>query len=746
VVAVVIAGSFRLYQGGAGGIVGTVVIVVTACVGLAWRFWKEKHNKSLDWKQLYAFGILVQLAMLSCMILMPADMRIPIIKAVAPPILIIFPIITLLIGHILKRQEERRHVREAFHQYEIIVSSSTDMMALMDKDYKFVAANKSYLNAFQLKQEELIGKTAANVLGEEFFNTSVKPHAERCLGGEKVNFQNWTNLPAYGRRYVDINYSPYYDVNNEISGYVVVGRDITERKQTKNALHESYGRFKALFENAPIPYQSLDENGIILEVNQTWLNHFGYTKNEVIGKSIGDFLPAEWQEHFKENFPRFKDLGEVLGVEFELLKKDGSLVLMSVNGKIGKNLDGSFKQTHCVLHDITEHRRLEEQLRQSQKMEAIGTMAGGIAHDFNNILTIINGNAEIAKDDIPVESPARENIEEIQKASNRAKDLVSQILTFSRKERKELIPIRPQSMIKETMKFLRSTTPTTISILQNISEDCGMIKADPTGLHQVLMNLFTNAVHAINEKGEVSVSLQEIKLDSNNYNEIMSSTKFFSIKKPGTYMRLSVTDKGAGMDSKTVTRIFDPFYTTKEVGKGTGMGLSVVHGIVESHEGFIDVDSVPGKGSTFHVYFPVTEEEEPLEADATTPPQRGMERILLIDDEESLLRLGKRMLEGLGYEVTAEMSSVKAFEIFKSAPEQFDLIITDQAMPNMSGSEFIAEIVKVRPGMPIILCTGYSSKISEVNAKEKGINKFINKPYSKKNLSESIREVLSGQS
>jgi len=623
VIAVIIAGTFRLYQGGPGGTVGTVVIVITACVGLAWRYWKEKHNKPLGWLQLYAFGITVQLAMLSCIFLMPAGMRLPIIKAVAPPILIIFPVVTLLIGYILKRQEDRRHVHEVFRQYEKIVSSSSDMMALMDKQYRFIAANKAYLEAFGLTQKQLARKNAADVLGEKFFNTSVKPNADRCLRGENVNFQNWTDFPSNEKRFMDINYYPYYGEDDTIMGYVVNGRDITKRKMAE-----------------------------------------------------------------------------------------------------------------------TEKAELEEKLRQSQKMEAIGTMAGGIAHDFNNILTIINGNAEIAKDDITAENPARENIEEIQKASNRAKDLVSQILAFSRKEKKELIAIQPQSMIKETLKFLRSITPTTVSIIQNISEDCSLIRADPTGLHQLLMNLFANAVHSMNEKGKVSVSLQNVNLDGDNFDKITTTTQFFSIKKPGKYVRLSVTDHGTGMDSETVKRIFDPFYTTKEVGKGTGMGLSVVHGIIESHGGFIDVESKPGQGSTFHVFLPITEEEEAFEAKATILPQKGTERILFIDDEESLLTLGKRILESLDYKVTTESNSLKALEIFKAAPDQFDLIITDQAMPNMSGSEFISEIVKVRPGIPIILCTGYSSKISEENAKDKGISKFINKPYSKKVLSESIREVL----
>jgi len=266
-----------------------------------------------------------------------------------------------------------------------------------------------------------------------------------------------------------------------------------------------------------------------------------------------------------------------------------------------------------------------------------------------------------------------------------------------------------------------------------------MLMANPTQLHQLLMNLFTNAVHAMDEKGEVTVSLQGVNLKA----ETLSHKPELS---PGTYVCLSVSDTGAGIDQKARNHIFDPFYTTKEVGKGTGMGLSVVHGVVESHGVFITVESELGQGSTFHVFFPVTEEkeEEILEIE-TTQFLKGSERILLVDDETMILKMAEQMLKNFGYEVTTGSNSVKALEIFKSKPDQFDLLITDQSMPNMSGSELVAEILKARPGMPIILCTGYSSKVSAENASEKGISKYMTKPYSLKKLSETVREVLDGK-
>jgi len=625
-------------------------------------------------------------------------------------------------------------------KYAEVFNIVGDSVSIQDKDYKILFQN-----------DVLVG-IIGNHLGKYCYQAYEKKES-KCDGcpvslsleDGGLHKAERSTIVGDTKMHVEITASPLRDPKGNIFAVVELVRDITTRKLAEDVLRENSEGFRILFDNAPIPYQSLDENATILSVNKTWLDHLGYTKEEVIGKPIENFIPAQSKEHFKENFPRLKAAGEIVGCEFELLKKDGTAVLMSSNAKISKNPDGSFKQTHCVMYDVTEHRNMEEQLRQSQKMEAIGTMAGGIAHDFNNILTIITANAELSLENIPADNPARKGIEEISQAANRAKDLVSQILAFSRKEKKELITIHPQVLIKETLKFLRSTTPTTISIVRSISSDCGKILADPTGLHQLTMNLFTNAVHAMNERGEIRVELQEDDLDSDAFRKlplIVSSP----VEKPGKYARLSVSDDGIGMDKETLKRIFDPFFTTKEIGKGTGMGLSVVHGIVESHSGFITVKSAPGQGSTFSVYIPITENDDDdlLEAETTEEPLAGTERILVIDDEEVLLKLTERILKSLGYKVTSECDSIKALEIIRAKPDQFDLVITDQSMPNMSGTEFVAEVLKIRPGLPVILCTGFSTKVSEANAREKGISKYLKKPFNKKTLSKAVREAMNG--
>jgi PAS domain S-box-containing protein len=528
-------------------------------------------------------------------------------------------------------------------------------------------------------------------------------------------------------------------------------REREERLKAEKKLKESERFLNSVVENIPNMIFVKDAKDLrFVQLNKAGEELLGYSCESLIGKNDYDFFPKEEADFFTRKDKEVLASQKLLDIPEERIQTKGDIIKFLHTKKIPiMDENGEPLFLLGISEDITDRKRaeaekekLEEQLRQAHKMEAVGTMAGGIAHDFNNILAIILGNAEMAKDDIPPGNPAKHNIEEVLAASNRAKDLVRQILAFSRKEQRELIPIRPQSLINETLKLLRSTTPTTVSIIQEISQDCGTIEADPTQLHQLVMNLFTNSVHAMDEKGEVAVSLQEIHLNSEEDLDQLLIMTPHAIKTPGTYAKLSITDIGIGIDKETIQRIFDPFFTTKDVGKGTGMGLSVVHGIVESHGGFMTVDSEVGKGSTFNVFFPVTEEQEVLEFETTAPLQTGTERILLVDDEVSILEMAKRMLEGLGYKVIAKSDSVEALDVFKANPDQFDLISTDQSMPDLSGAELVDEILQIRPDMPVVLCSGFSTKVSEENAKEKGISKYISKPYTKKSLASAIREVL----
>jgi signal transduction histidine kinase/ActR/RegA family two-component response regulator len=379
----------------------------------------------------------------------------------------------------------------------------------------------------------------------------------------------------------------------------------------------------------------------------------------------------------------------------------------------------------------------ERQMQQVLKLQAIGTLAGGIAHDFNNILFPIIGYTEISMDDVPEDSPIRRNLEEILKAANRARELVQQILTFSRQNGRERKPIRVQLIAKEALRLLRASIPKTIDIRTDLEERCNAIMGDPTQIHQVIMNLCTNAYHAMQETGgTLEVRLEETPI---SYAETL---KHVGIKM-GPHLHLTVRDEGVGMEASVLDRIFEPYYTTKEPGKGTGLGLSVIHGIVKNHGGFITVESAPGQGSAFHVYLPTLEDAEAeIEEVASAAKSGGSERILLVDDERQIIDMEKQLLEKLGYRVTVQTSGAEALDTFGAQPDQFDLVITDMTMPQMTGDQLARRIWEIRPGIPVILCTGYNEMMSEEKAIAMGIRKFILKPIEKDELAMAIRSAL----
>lgn len=522
---------------------------------------------------------------------------------------------------------------------------------------------------------------------------------------------------------------------------VIEFRDISELKQAEEAQRKSEFKHRELFDKSPIGLALCTMDGQLVSVNSAYAQIIGCTVDETLKLSYWEITPEKYSAKEQLQLEQLAESGRYGPYEKEYLHKDGYLVPVRLNGMIvtRDNVDLIWSS----VEDITlqkqaekEKEKLLTQLRQAQKMEAIGTMAGGIAHDFNNMLSIILGNADMALDTLSDGNAGKKNVEQIIKASRRVKDLVRQILTFSRRADQKLLPVEPYSVINESLKLLRSTIPTTISIVQNMGNESCTILADSTQIHQMFMNLCTNAVHAMNEKGTLEISGTIVDLEANDI-AVQQETQ------PGQYFKLSVRDTGAGMNKKTLERIFDPFYTTKEIGEGTGMGLSIVLGIIKSYGGFILVNSELGKGTTFTLYFPVTQGGiVPKMEEIVEECPLGDERILFIDDEEMLAEMGSKMLQGLGYEVTVASGSREALDIFISNPEAFDLVITDQTMPNLSGGELAIELLKSRPDIPIILCTGYSKKISEEDAKKIGIREYLAKPFDRKKLAKVIREVL----
>ncbi|WP_319574887.1 ATP-binding protein [uncultured Desulfobacter sp.] len=396
-----------------------------------------------------------------------------------------------------------------------------------------------------------------------------------------------------------------------------------------------------------------------------------------------------------------------------------------------------------IATDVTRLKKLQEKekkadeyLRQVQKMESIGNLAGGIAHDFNNLLFPIIGMSELLLEDLPENSLEFKNVQVILDAGKRGRDLVQQILSFSRQTEKKNIPVRLQQILKEALKLSRSTIPSSIQINQDIQENCGWVMADPIQLHQIVINLITNAYHAVDQsEGKINVQLKEISVTKDN-----PSAKLNSDSK---YVMLRISDNGCGIKAAIKNKIFDPYFTTKDKDKGTGLGLAVVYGIVQDYGGDILVDSNVGEGTVFSIYLPLPEQLPETEAvDKTNSFQTGSEHILLVDDEKQVAHIEKQMLNRLGYRVTMHTSSLDALECFRENPEAFDLLLTDGTMPGLTGDRLAQEVLAIRPDIPILLCTGFSEKIDRQKAKHLGIKGFLMKPVVKSDMARMVRQIL----
>ncbi len=438
-------------------------------------------------------------------------------------------------------------------------------------------------------------------------------------------------------------------------------------------------------------------------------------------------------------------LGKEYDIEHRILRPDGAIRIIHERGKsifgatqVPEKMVGSIQDITARKKIESEQQELRNQLNQAQKLEAIGTMAGGIAHDFNNILSAISGFTELALMKLGKENEISTLLEQVIQAGNRAKDLVTQILTFSRKEKLHRQPIFIATIVEETLKLLRATIPTNIDLRSSIKAKTSKIMADPTQIHQIVLNICTNAHHAMEEQQEgiLNVELVEEEVDSQH----PQAANLMA----GSYVKMSISDTGTGISTEEIDRIFDPFFTTKEQGKGTGMGLSVVHGIVKSCDGTIVVHSAEGKGTTFSIYLPKVVDEKSIDSNITGVKkfQQGHEKLLFVDDEPSLVELGQLILEHLGYEVTAVTSSIEALQRIQDHPEHFDLLITDQSMPKMTGCQLAKEVMDIRPDLPIILCSGYGSLMSPEEVRNMGIKQFIRKPYDTALISAAVREIL----
>ncbi len=448
-----------------------------------------------------------------------------------------------------------------------------------------------------------------------------------------------------------------------------------------------------------------------------------------------DFFPEEVADKYHNIDTDLLKMPGIQQYESRIQRTDGSWRDILINKASYLDLEGDVAGIIGAMLDITDRKGMEKRLLQSQKMESIGTLAGGIAHDFNNILAAILGFTELSMQEVEKGSVIESDLQEVYTAANRAKDLVKQILTFARLSDEEIRPIQPAVIVEEVLRFIRSSIPTTIDIEQDIRSN-SFIMGNATQIHQVMMNLCTNAAQSMEERGgNLRVVLEDIR-------STPDKPKHFLDLKPADYIRIMVSDTGTGIPPEIIGSIFEPYFTTKGPGEGTGMGLAMVHGIVQTNGGRIFVESTPETGTAFSLYLPINKKGKGETSYKPEVLPRGTERILVIDDEAPIAKLNGMMLEDLGYSVTTKTASIEALELFRSNPGDFDLVISDMTMPKMTGDLLATELMKIRPEMPIILCTGYSRKISGESAKNTGIKAFLYKPVAKADLAKTVREIL----
>lgn len=625
----------------------------------------------------------------------------------------------------LRRSEKQ--LRETNTKLNTIIRLNLDGMLVTDGQGEILFANPAAAEMLGRSEKELVGRAFGHpVTDQERAEIELlRPEGDSRIAEIRVTETYWDEKPAY----------------------LVSLRDVTERRRTEEALRQSEEKYRNILESMDEGYFEVDLRGNYTFYNDAMCRILGCPQEELEGTNYRKYMKDETAKEVFRVYNRVYQTGKPYKTfDWELVKRDGSPIYVDTSVSLVKDAQGRPVGFRGIVRDVSERKkgeeekaRLEAQLRHAQKMEAIGTLAGGIAHDFNNILSSVIGYTELSLDEVPAGSTLEQNLAQVLAAGKRARDLVKQILAISRKEEQDVQPTAVVPLIKEVLKMLRSTFPSSIEFRENICSQPLIVEADPTQIHQVIINLATNARQAMeNETGVLEITVEPAYLDESirqRHPDIL----------PGNYVRISVSDTGIGISEQYLDKIFEPYFTTKQKGTGTGLGLSIVHGIVKNHKGTIEVESRLGAGTRFDVYLPLAAgkaSRKPAETPETLP--RGSEHILLVDDEKPIVEIQQTMLERLGYTVTPRTSSVEALAAVRANPQKFDLLLTDMTMPNMTGEKLAAAIKEIRPDIAVILCTGFSEKI-DLLENQPHIDGVLMKPTGRAEMAKTVRAVLDGR-
>jgi PAS domain S-box-containing protein len=624
-----------------------------------------------------------------------------------------------------KRMEED-YLEKAFASLHI-------QIAYLDAEFNFVRVNDAYAKGAGHEPDYFVGKNHFDLFpheeNEKIFRKVVEagePHTTFAKPFE------YPDQPGRGVTYWDWNLQPIKNDKGKVEGLLLSLIDVTEKEKTLR----DYARLATAIENATEGILIFDQERKILYVNPSFLKASGFAKKDLLGKKTYLLRSDLYDEQFHDEITDVISRGKVWKGPYRRQRKDKTYY--DVEMTIFPLLDSTGNASEFVIveRDVTDELKLQQRIRQIQKMEALGTLAAGVAHDFNNILLPIIVNTELALRDVSKDSSAQEYLKLSLEAAERGRELVKQIIAFSRPSSQEIKPIKIGPIVEEAIHLLKSTLPSNIKITLRIGDLSGFVLADPNQIHQVLLNLFSNAVHAMRENGgELRVELDNVLLDE------QEMEKYPELKSEKC-LKLMVSDTGNGISEKNIEKIFDPFFTTKSRGEGSGMGLSVVHGIIKSCGGGIETHSEEGIGTTFDIYIPLIKDQKMEKSIREKEIPRGSEHILLVDDEEFALKSLESVLKHLGYEVTGKKNAKEALITFNARSDTFDLVITDQIMPELSGLELSQKILEIRPDMLILICTGFSDKINKKKVKEIGIREVVLKPLKMSEIAQVVRRVL----
>ncbi len=650
-------------------------------------------------------------------------------------------------AEIRDRRRIEKALRESEEKFRTLIANCSDVIVILDRNGRIQYSSPNVTRHFGWQPEELMAQELGATMHAED-----RERVESCIGQLMAQPDKTVTLTYRYRtrddhyRHIELTLVNRLDTPR-IQGLVGNFRDVSDRIASEQALRKSEQALKKAQAIAHVGNWEFDTTSQTIQGSDEWLRIYGFDPSyaKIALDQVQSLIAAEDRPKAQKALNNLLYSNDEYDITFRIRRADDNrLVWLHSRAELLDNGNGRPPTVAGVIQDITpfkqaeeEKAQLENQLRQAQKMESIGTLAGGIAHDFNNILSPIIGFAEMTASDLPADSQAHANLEEILKAGRRAQEMVQQILTFSRHNNQECKAVQITPIINESLKLMRSSLPATIDIRAHLEDENGFVMGDATQIHQMIVNLCTNAYHAMREAGGVlNVYLDETCFDTPNEAPLVGM-------RPGCFTRIRIQDSGHGIAPDVLERIFEPYFTTKGPGEGTGMGLSMVHGIIKHHDGAIGVDSALGAGTTFSLYLPqIVHKDDTSITETMDFIPLGNERLLLVDDEAPLLDMQRQMLERLGYEVTASNSSVEALSLFCRNPEAFDLMITDQTMPNLTGGELAAQVLHIREDLPIILCTGFSESISPETAAEIGIRRYLNKPIALKTLARTVRLVL----